>query len=337
MKKAIFTVDTEGHDGNDPIQTLIFGKTKDGTFAGIPMIMDICDQYNVKGLFFVDFAEAWDYGKEKIKEVVLYIKNRGHDVGVHIHPDHMADKERMFLSQYSYQEQYDIIKKCTDLYIEITGEKPVAFRAGKYGANRDTLAILSELGYKADFSEYYGYDKWCHIQPPVTDNETVKLKNGIIEFPVISYENYVKGLFHRHDKLDINRSAFEHRYLINRILNEEEIQVISLFCHSFSLLSWRHKPDNPTIKKNEVRHLNEALNHISTCQEIEFSCLDKLIKADYPLEHVNELGVFEVKGVIAYYLYIQKAYATVLSWIQIWLGNHRKMRGKHAKPNDNNG
>ena len=94
MKKAIFTVDTEGHDGKDPVKSLIFGKTKNGILAGIPMIMDICDKYNVKGLFFVDFAEAWDYGKDSITKVVKYIKKRGHDVGVHIHPDHMMPSKK---------------------------------------------------------------------------------------------------------------------------------------------------------------------------------------------------------------------------------------------------
>ena len=91
MKKAIFTVDTEGHDGVDPVRYLIFGETKNGEKAGIPLIMDMLDQFNAKGLFFVDFAEAWHYGKEKIIAVVQYIRERGHDVGVHIHPDHMAD------------------------------------------------------------------------------------------------------------------------------------------------------------------------------------------------------------------------------------------------------
>ena len=55
--------------------------------------MDVCDTYNVKALFFLDFAEAWDYGCDKIKEVVKLILKRGHDIGVHIHPDHMLDKD----------------------------------------------------------------------------------------------------------------------------------------------------------------------------------------------------------------------------------------------------
>ena len=318
MKRAIFTVDTEGHDGKDPITHLIFGETKDGKQAGIPLIMDICDQFKVKGLFFVDFAEAWHYGKDKIECVVKYILARGHDVGVHIHPDHMADKERMFLSQYSYEEQYDIIKQCTELFCELTGSQPKAFRAGKYGANRDTLKIIRELGYKADFSEFYGHDKWCHIQPPVTGNKTVQLEDGLIEFPVISYENYVRGIFHRYDKLDINRSCFEHRYLIKRIMKQDEIETVSLFCHSFSLLSWRHKPNAPSIKKSEVNHLKKALKHVSEMEGICFSDLDELLSQEYSQSEMD-IGVFKVTGLVALILYFQKAYAVLKSWIQIWI------------------
>ena len=154
--KAIFTVDVEGHVGNDPIRHLIYGETSDGKEYGIDMIMDLLDRNGIRGLFFVDIAEAWDYGEEGVCSVLRHIKDRGHDVGVHIHPDHMADKRRSFLHEYSYDEQYDIIRKCTDFYEDVLKERPEAFRAGKYGANRDTLDILARLGYAADFSQFYG-------------------------------------------------------------------------------------------------------------------------------------------------------------------------------------
>ena len=95
-QKVIVTIDTEGHDGKDPISKLILGQTEKGRY-GIEYIMDILDEFDVKALFFVDFAEAWDYGEEKVRNVVDIIKKRGHHVGVHIHPDHMADNKRLFL------------------------------------------------------------------------------------------------------------------------------------------------------------------------------------------------------------------------------------------------
>ena len=238
VKNVIVTVDTEGHAGENPVRHLIMGETKNGELYGIPKIMDICDEYGVKALFFVDFAAAWDYGKDKIEDVVKYILNRGHDVGVHIHPDHMADRKRLFLYEYSKEEQREIIKKCTNLYIEIVGEKPKAFRAGKYGLNYDTLDILAECGYKADFSAFYK-SKWCGLNPPLTVNRSVRLDNGIIEFPVTVYGNYFPGIFDRVDKLDVNSSLAEHTWVLSQLARQKDIDTISLFVHSFSFLKWR--------------------------------------------------------------------------------------------------
>ena len=96
MKDAILTIDVEGPRGHDPVLYQIWGKTVNGEYYGISKIMDICDSFQVRGLFFVDIPEIWDYGYEKIKEVILSIRKRDHDVGVHIHPHHMPMKHVTF-------------------------------------------------------------------------------------------------------------------------------------------------------------------------------------------------------------------------------------------------
>ena len=50
--RVIVTIDTEGHDGMDPVEHLIWGKCSDGTYHGIDEIMDILDNNNATGLFF---------------------------------------------------------------------------------------------------------------------------------------------------------------------------------------------------------------------------------------------------------------------------------------------
>lgn len=248
MNKIILTVDTEGHVGKDPIKHLMLGKTDQG-YMGIPRIMDICDQYDIKAIFFVDFAEAWDYGKDKIKDVVNLIKSRGYDVGVHIHPDHIADKDRLFLWQYTYQEQFTIIQKCTDLYIELLHEEPVAFRAGKYSANYDTLSILSDMGYKYDFSEFYG-QKWCGIYPPVTSIEPGKYMN-IVELPVTVFKSLQLFSYVRFDKIDAVMDFNEFRNVIGKYAKNDDKCIGTLFFHSFSMLDWRDNPDTPVYNINQ--------------------------------------------------------------------------------------
>lgn len=263
LKPVIVTVDTEGHVGADPIRHLVYGETEDGRY-GVEYIMDIFDEAHAKVLFFVDFAEAWDYGRDKIEGVVRTIIEKGHDVGVHIHPDHMADKQRAFLWQYSREEQYEIIRKCTELYTEIVGRRPLSFRAGKYGANRDTLDILCELGYKYDFSQFY-HQKWCGINPPITVNAPCNYKN-LIEFPVSMHKSIHMGRLVREDKLDIEQMTIgELRYGLKQISKAPFEMVATLFLHSFSMLSWYENPDTPHRDERKIKKVISAAKYV--CEE----------------------------------------------------------------------
>ena len=262
MKKMIVTIDVEGHVGKDPIEHLIFGKTDNG-YYGIKKIMEEFDKVGAKVLFFVDFAEAFDYGKEKIEKVVRVILDRGHDVGVHIHPDHMADKNRMFLWEYSYDEQFEIISKCTDLYTEIVGHKPLSFRAGKYGANRDTLDILSELGYRYDFSQFY-HQKWCGIKPPITVNAPCKYK-GLVELPVTMHKSVALPGLSREDKVDIEgMKPKELKYALQQIKDQKFPIVTTLFMHSFSLIDWYETPDSPVPNQGKLNKFKCAIESVSS-------------------------------------------------------------------------
>ena len=267
-QKVIITIDTESHAGDDPISKLIFGETSEGDF-GIEFIMDELDSYGVKALFFVDFAEAWDYGEEKVKQVVDTILQRGHNVGVHIHPDHMADKNRLFLWEYSYEEQYEIIRKCTELYEKLVGKKPLSFRAGKYAANMDTLNILCELGYQYDFSSFY-HQQWCGIEPYFTVNTPCRYRS-LIEFPVTMHSTFQLGPIKREDKIDIEQmSKGELIFALNQVTKQEFPVIVTFFFHSFSLLNWKKRPDNPEKSNNKLEKLENALKYIKSHGKLEF-------------------------------------------------------------------
>ena len=264
MKNVILTIDTEGPLGKDPVLYQIWGKVGD-KYYGIPKIIEICDKYNVKGLFFVDIAEANDLGFNKIKEVVSYVREKGHDVGVHIHPHHMPNESRHFLWEYTYQEQFDIIKKCTDDFIAMTGEAPKSFRAGKYGANRDTLDIISKLGYKYDFSEFYS-QKWCGIKPAVSYNLPVKYKE-LVEFPVTVFKSLSLGKFYqRFDKLEVSENPQEVLHVLKEYAKTDKEETIVLFLHSFSFLHFLKTPDNPKLNKRFLRNFEKILAFVQKCE-----------------------------------------------------------------------
>lgn len=314
---TIFTVDVEGHVGTDPVEHLIYGKTKDGQLCGIDMLMDVLEQYNMKGLFFVDIAEVWDYGDEKIAGVLKHIEERGHDVGVHIHPDHMADKKKLFLSEYTKDEQYEIIRKCTDFYEKTLGHKPLAFRAGKYGANRETLDIIAELGYKVDFSEFYG-QKWCHIDPPVAKVNVQKLGSGLIEIPVTAYISLDVGAYSRYDKLDCGQTFSEFKTLMNK-LEKKGDNIAVLFAHSFSLVDWRKTPNTPKFRYGLKKRLEQQLDYVNNRSSLKNINLQQAIdiyeKAAY--KDLNKESFVTLKGFMPFFWFARRAITVIKSRLDI--------------------
>ena len=301
MKDAILTIDVEGPRGHDPVLYQIWGKTVNGEYYGISKIMDICDSFQVKGLFFVDIPEIWDYGYEKIKEVILSIRKRDHDVGVHIHPHHMPNETRHFLFDYTKEEQYSIIKKCTDKYYEITGEVPKSFRAGKYGANVDTLDIINELGYKYDFSEFYS-QKWCGIKPEVAYVLPQKYKN-LIEFPVTIFRSFkFSSIYQRFDKIEAVDCPKEMCHILDLYAKSPNKEVIILFLHSFSFINFLENPDNPTINKRAIEHFKTILKYGDESKHLRFIAEKDLEYVDVPQRDAKE-NIVTTKGFIRQFKY----------------------------------
>lgn len=307
IKDVILTIDTEGPRGKDPILYQIWGKVGEEQYFGISKIIEICDRYNVKGLFFVDIPEIWDFGYEKIKEVVLYIREKGHDVGVHVHPHHMPGENRHFLFDYSKEEQMDIIKKCTDKYVEITGEFPKSFRAGKYGANRDTLDIIAELGYKYDFSEFYS-QKWCGINPEVGYVLPQRYKS-LIEFPVTIFKSIQMGtFFHRFDKLETTNNPGEMKHILELYANTKNKEVITLFLHSFSFLNFLDTPDAPTVNEKNLKHFEKIMEYVYKSSRLQFISESDLENAIIP-ENDSEKNIVTTKGFFRqWYYFFVRAY-----------------------------
>lgn len=294
MKKVILTIDTEGPRGSDPVLYQIWGKIGK-EYYGVPKIIEICDRYDIKALFFVDIPETWDMGYEKIRDVILYIREKGHDVGVHIHPHHLPNENRHFLFDYSKEEQFRIIKDCTEKYIEITGEYPLSFRAGKYGANRDTLDILSELGYKYDFSEFYS-QKWCGINPEINYILPMKYKN-IVEFPVTIFKSMsIPFIYSRYDKLEATNDPKESLHILKQYAKTSNEELIVLFLHSFSFLNFLDTPDAPTLNKLCLERFEQTIEGI--CKSKDFSFIDetglemvKIASFDRPENIVSTKGI----------------------------------------------
>ena len=310
-QKVLISIDTEGPAGNMPVESLIYGKTVDGREYGIHYLMDFFDHYGAKGLFFVDIAEAWECGKDKIENVLRDIDRRGHDIGVHLHPDRMADNNRRYLWQYSYEEQYKMLFKCTEFYEKVLHRKPLSFRAGRYGADNQTIGILSELGYKYEMSGFCG-NRFCKMDAVIAGNKVIKIGDtGLTEVPVTSYKSFSNPLYSRFDKIDCSMDTNEFVRVMKRIESYGSVDIVSFFVHSFSALNWRRNPEAPVLDKIQNRRLIEKLEWIRKESGFEY-----ISESDIPQETTDsenregglDRGILDVSnGIVPYWFFIKRA------------------------------
>ena len=130
-----------------------------GKDYGIPLIMDILDAYQLKATFFLEVLNKYYFGEEESREVCQYIIKRGHDPQLHIHPNYQNFKKESWvnldekskfsdlMANYNLNDQIELIAEGKDLLTKYGVERPIAFRAGCFGADFNTLAALKENGF----------------------------------------------------------------------------------------------------------------------------------------------------------------------------------------------
>ena len=253
----IVTIDTETFaSGSEwiPADTAIHGKIEGGEY-GIGRIMDMCERHGFRATFFVDVLEHHIFGKEAVRAACREISGRGHDVQLHVHPNCVTGNAGRFMSDYDFRRQKEMIGEGRDLIGEWTGDTPVAFRAGSYGANLSTINALSEQGFRVD-SSYYTFHKNCSLSRQLENRYKNRLFNigSIVEIPVTVYKMFnpfLSGDYY--SKVDVNACTKEEIcHAINALAGRTD--TVILFLHSFSFLQWDSKfrfarPDPDTMEK----------------------------------------------------------------------------------------
>ncbi|MCC6422086.1 MAG: polysaccharide deacetylase family protein [Phycisphaerales bacterium] len=74
------------------------------------------------------------------------LKQRGHEVGVHVHPATQGYEE--FLGIYGPDEQYRILAEATDRFAQVMGYRPTSICIGYVSTNDHTYGVLESLGYR---------------------------------------------------------------------------------------------------------------------------------------------------------------------------------------------
>ncbi|MDH7973087.1 polysaccharide deacetylase [Sphingomonas sp. AR_OL41] len=117
-------------------------------------------QHGLHATFFVDPMPALLFGLDPVRRIVDTVLDAGQDVQLLLHPawagavagDGGAQHGRHALADYTAEEQRDLIIGARDLLVAAGAPEPVAFRAGAFSANADTLSMLGALGFAYDSS-----------------------------------------------------------------------------------------------------------------------------------------------------------------------------------------
>lgn len=239
--RVFLTIDTElmwRHHAAGLDVAAIAARSLEPAGVGIGWQLARLAAHGLKATFFVDPMPALVHGIAPIRAVVAAILAAGQEVQLHLHPNwagaSAADRAAhgpFELTDASAAAQRDLIDQARGLLLEAGAPPPVAFRAGSYAANDDTLAALAALGIVYDSSHNGCEHPWPSAIGLPPRRIAPLVHRGVIEVPVTVIEDRAGRL--RHFQI-CALSAGEMRAALDHAVREDHAAV-TIVGHSFEL------------------------------------------------------------------------------------------------------
>ncbi|QDT63303.1 XrtA system polysaccharide deacetylase [Calycomorphotria hydatis] len=177
--RNVFSVDVEDYFHVSGFADIIkpdeWDQLESRVVANTHRILDLLDQYNTPGLFFV-----LGWVAERYPQLVEEIASRGHEVGSHGY-------NHQLLYRLTPDEFRDDLTRSRDLLSSLTGKPVQAYRAPSFTITRKTLwalDILVEEGFLFDSSIFPIHHDRYGIPDADRHPELLQRKRGLIwEFP----------------------------------------------------------------------------------------------------------------------------------------------------------
>ncbi|MFM9827137.1 MAG: polysaccharide deacetylase [Sphingomonas sp.] len=200
MPTPVFlTVDVEivwRHHAHGLDRATLYERSFEPAGVGISYQLALLNRHDLKATFFVCPMPALLYGLDPFRRIIDTIQCAGQRVQLHLHPNWAGAKvgdrgrahSRFELIDYSLDEQRALIAGARELLVAAGAASPMAFRAGSYGANGDTLTALAELGFTYDSS----HNGSMQPRPSAIDLPQSQIApvvhRGVVEVPVTLIE-----------------------------------------------------------------------------------------------------------------------------------------------------
>lgn len=263
MTRVYITIDTEYSSGiyngcttadrAENYARSIACVTPDGP-AGITHKLALLAQHNQKAVFFVDPMPALVWGVAAIEDIIAPILEAGQDVQLHCHTEWLelagtanplgSGRTGKNIAEFPLEEQIELLSYARDTLMAAGAPAPVAFRAGNYGANDDTLRALAAIGLTYDSSHCPALPDACWIGLGSDDRDPV-LHHGIIEVPAGTIGTLGGGQRHA----QITALTLAEMLAAIRHARDNGQDNFTLVSHSFELINRRTMAVNQIVRR----------------------------------------------------------------------------------------
>lgn len=126
------------------------------SMESIGLGQEIYEQYSIKPCYAVDYAVVSQ--ERGFKQLASFFKNNQCEIGAHLHPWITPPIEEALCPRYTFPGNLPAhlekakLETLTNSIEKVFGQRPTAFKAGRYGVGPNTAEILETLGYEVDLS-----------------------------------------------------------------------------------------------------------------------------------------------------------------------------------------
>lgn len=207
MTPVFLTVDTElmwrHHCARLPLAEQL-ARSIEPAGVGVAYQLRMLAEHRLKACFFVDPMPAAIHGVGVVRAIVEPILAAGQEVQLHLHPNWMGavagdggERHGVFeLVDLDRAGQQAMLARAIDWLVEAGCERPIAFRAGSYAANDDTIDALAALGLDYDSSHNGSAHPWPSGLSLPPERIAPVAHRGLIECPVTLIEEAPGRLRH---------------------------------------------------------------------------------------------------------------------------------------------
>ncbi|HII17032.1 TPA: polysaccharide deacetylase family protein [Candidatus Woesearchaeota archaeon] len=170
MKTAIITVDVETDWGG---RISVEGENK-GITAGLPAILSLLSQEDIKGTFFV-CANLLPRYSDEMRQII----DSGHEIGCH-GLTHVA------VSKLSSREFLHSLREARSLFLSCLGMLPQGFRAPQYILPKGYITVIKKAGFRYDSSLISGLFPGRYHTPSIP-KKPFAIHDNFSEIPVSTF------------------------------------------------------------------------------------------------------------------------------------------------------